>query len=49
MTERRVKPLPFIQTGSGASALVFIHGLFDDGSFSVTFGRSQRGGFARTL
>jgi pimeloyl-ACP methyl ester carboxylesterase len=33
MTERRVKPLPFIQTGSGANALVFIHGFLDDGSF----------------
>ena len=33
MTERELKPLPFIQTGSGAHALVFIHGLFDDGGF----------------
>jgi esterase len=33
MTERRVKPLPFIQTGRGANALVFIHGFLDDGSF----------------
>jgi pimeloyl-ACP methyl ester carboxylesterase len=33
MTERQLKPLPFIQTGSGARALVFIHGLFDDGGF----------------
>ena len=33
MTERQLKSLPFIQTGSGARALVFIHGLFDDGGF----------------
>lgn len=33
MTERRVKRLPFIQTGSGAKALVFIHGFLDDGTF----------------
>jgi pimeloyl-ACP methyl ester carboxylesterase len=33
MTERPVKPLPFIQTGNGAKALVFIHGFLDDGTF----------------
>jgi pimeloyl-ACP methyl ester carboxylesterase len=33
MTERREIPLPFTQTGNEASALVFIHGFLDDGSF----------------
>lgn len=33
MTERPLKPLPFTQTGSGARAVVFIHGLFDEGGF----------------
>jgi alpha-beta hydrolase superfamily lysophospholipase len=33
MTKRRVQPLPFIQTGRGANAVVFIHGFLDEGSF----------------
>ena len=33
MTERPLKPLPFTQTGSGARAVVFIHGVFDEGGF----------------
>jgi hypothetical protein len=31
MTERRERPPPFIQTGNGANALVFIHGFVDVG------------------